>query len=207
MRVISLSGVPHRKQAWLSPLCACILMQSRRGKFLFSMFRDGTSRGKVVIVGAGPAGALSAIYLAKQNYDVEVKECSARARPNDALGGYACGHEHTLRTAWACATTEFAFKDGGCSGMLMWQASTTLIVWSTTIAHSYCKVRHHHAARAGIRAEGIAGSREQELGSLLSPGHVPSRHGRCREGQPSPPHPSLTCSIMPSIMLTCSLYC
>ena len=38
------------------------------------MIRDGASKGKVVIVGAGPAGALSAIYLAKQNYDVEVKK-------------------------------------------------------------------------------------------------------------------------------------
>lgn len=28
-------------------------------------------RGKVVIVGAGPAGALAAIYMSKQNYKVE----------------------------------------------------------------------------------------------------------------------------------------
>ena len=59
------------------------------------MFRHGASRGKVVIVGAGPAGALSAIYLAKQNYDVEVKESSACTHPNDALGGYACRHART----------------------------------------------------------------------------------------------------------------
>ena len=104
------------------------------------MFRDGASRGKVVIVGAGPAGALSAIYLAKQNYDVEVKECSACARPNDALGGYARGHAHTVRTAWACAIAEDAFQDGGCSGMLMLQANTTLMMWCTSMARSYCKV-------------------------------------------------------------------
>ena len=43
--------------------------------------RDGASRGKVVVVGAGPAGALSAIYLAKQSYDVEVKIfCSCTPR-------------------------------------------------------------------------------------------------------------------------------
>ena len=30
------------------------------------------SRGKVVVVGGGPAGVLAAIYLAQQQYNVEV---------------------------------------------------------------------------------------------------------------------------------------
>ena len=36
--------------------------------------RDENTRGKVVIVGAGPAGALAAIYLAKQRYNVEASQ-------------------------------------------------------------------------------------------------------------------------------------
>ncbi|KAK9905507.1 hypothetical protein WJX75_001138 [Coccomyxa subellipsoidea] len=41
----------------------------------------GEARGKVVVVGAGPAGTLAAIYLARQNYDVEVYEQRAMPDP------------------------------------------------------------------------------------------------------------------------------
>ncbi|KAK9830441.1 hypothetical protein WJX72_011767 [[Myrmecia] bisecta] len=39
------------------------------------------SRGKAVVVGAGPAGSLIAVYLAQQNYDVEVYEQRAMPDP------------------------------------------------------------------------------------------------------------------------------
>ena len=36
-----------------------------------------TARGKVVVVGSGPAGALVAIYFAQHNYEVEVRDTLA----------------------------------------------------------------------------------------------------------------------------------
>ena len=53
--------------------------------------RSLPSRGKVVVVGAGPAGVLASIYLAQQQYDVDVSCYALRT-----------GHVHSVLIMRAC---------------------------------------------------------------------------------------------------------
>jgi kynurenine 3-monooxygenase len=44
-----------------------------------------TDNNKAVVAGAGPVGALAAIALARQGWDVEVKDLHCRVRLFDSL--------------------------------------------------------------------------------------------------------------------------
>ena len=66
------------------------------------MCSNGASCGKVVIVGAGPAGALSAIYLAKQNYSVEVRRMIGAIQKRGLLHEYTCKGQQCQVTTVTC---------------------------------------------------------------------------------------------------------
>ena len=76
--------------------------------FTVMMCSNGASCGKVVIVGAGPAGALSAIYLAKQNYTVEVRHRIGAMQKCGLLHAYTC-------TGQQCQVTTVTYVRHACA--------------------------------------------------------------------------------------------
>ena len=61
-------------------------------------------------MGAGPAGALSAIYLAKQNYDVEVKSFLLACL--QTMHFVDMHMSRLSQRSLACVTAELAFRHG-----------------------------------------------------------------------------------------------
>lgn len=69
---------------------------------IFCEMAEKSKRQKTVVVGAGPVGALAALYAAQRGHDVEIYELRSGAFPLNRSHEYLCCPQKTILSETSC---------------------------------------------------------------------------------------------------------